>query len=61
MFQLLTEKYRPKTVNDMVFINDEYEMKDALGYFYDPRVYSIDYMSTLEEDEKPAKKSAKNR
>lgn len=27
MFQLLTEKYRPKTVNDMVFINDEYEMK----------------------------------
>lgn len=37
-----------------VAYNDEYEMKDALGYFYDPRVYSIDYMSTLEEDEKPA-------
>lgn len=27
MYQLLTEKYRPQTINDMVFINDEYETK----------------------------------
>ena len=27
MNQILTEKYRPKTVNDLVFINDEYENK----------------------------------
>lgn len=27
MSQLLTEKYRPKTVNDLVFINDSYEQK----------------------------------
>lgn len=27
MYQLLTEKYRPQTIDDMVFINDEYETK----------------------------------
>ena len=27
MNQILTENYRPKTVNDLVFINDEYENK----------------------------------
>ena len=25
MNQILTEKYRPKTVSDLVYINDEYE------------------------------------
>ena len=37
-----------------VSYDEKFEMKDNLGYFYDPRVYSIDYMSTIEEDEKPA-------
>lgn len=27
MTQILTEKYRPSTINDLVFINDEYETK----------------------------------
>ena len=27
IMQLLTEKYRPKTVKDLVFINEDYENK----------------------------------
>ena len=39
MNQILTEKYRPKTVSDLVYINDEYENNDTTD---EPEDYEMD-------------------